>query len=79
MDYKRIEDKEAINVLQNLKDDKEDALRDYFIASLALSIDIRVLLRKIYKEMKKVPQNLVTDPSKAKKNDIVIGKDSENK
>jgi len=76
VDYKRIEDKEAINVLQNLKEGtKEDVLNDYFIASLALSIDIRVLLRRILKELKKVPQNLVTDPSKAKKNDIVIGKE----
>ena len=76
--YKRITDDEVFKVLEDLKNEDEQALAKAIEALLLLELDIRHFLRKIYKNTPKKVRNIVTDPLKAGKNDIVIGNSKSN-
>ena len=76
--YKRITDDEVFKVLEDLKNEDEQALAKAIEALLLLELDIRHFLRKIYKNTPKKARNIVTDPLKAGKNDIVIGNSKSN-
>ena len=73
--YRRISDSEVFKTLESMKNKDENVMSEVFKTLILLALDIRHFLRKIYKEKNKKLNNLVTDPLKAKKGDIVIGED----
>ena len=74
-EYQRITDKEALNVIQKIKDNDENSLADALRVLIEVTVDTRAFLRKIYKNtLRRKSRNIVTDPTKAKKGDIVVGK-----
>jgi len=73
--YRRITDDEVFKTLESMKNKDENVMSEVFKTLILLALDIRHFLRKIYKEKNKKLNNLVTDPLKAKKGDIVIGED----
>lgn len=70
---RRITDKEVYEAIEAVKNEKEGSIAEALEALLAVTVDTRAFLRKLYKEL--VPmRNTVTDPLKAKVNDVVVGK-----
>jgi hypothetical protein len=70
---RRISDKEVYEAIEAVKKNEENSMAKALVALLAVTVDTRAFLRKLYKEL--VPaRNIVTDPTKAKENDIVVGK-----
>ena len=75
-DYKRITDADVFKVLDSLENQDELAMKEMYNTQMLLLLDIRHFLRKIYRETSKSKlTNIVTDPTKAKENDVVVGKD----
>ena len=73
-EYKRITDDEVFKVLEDLKNEDEQALGNTMKAILLLQLDLRHFMRKVYKNMVKKPRSkTVTDPLKAKEGDVIIG------
>lgn len=73
-EYRRITDKEIYEVIEKVKRNEEGSVADALEALLAVAVDTRAFLRKVYKTVSiKRRKNIVKDPVKAKKNDIVIG------
>jgi hypothetical protein len=77
-DYKRVTDDEVFQLLEDLKTNSDEKILEKMNQTiLLLLLDTRHFLRKIYKQ---IPNNnlnnIVTDPLKAKKNDIITGKEN---
>jgi hypothetical protein len=68
----RITDQEVYDAIEAIEKDDELSLKKAIKALLAITVDTRVLVRKVFKGEK--PRTKVyTDPSKAPKNGIIIG------
>ena len=75
-EYKRITDTDVFKVLDSLENQDELSMKEMYNTQMLLLLDIRHFLRKMYKESsRKKLTNIVTDPSKATKNDVVVGKE----
>lgn len=68
----RITDKEVYDAIQAVKNNDENSMEKAIVTLLAVTVDTRAFLRKLYKEI--VPtRRIVTDPTLAKKGDVVVG------
>ena len=70
----RITDKEVYDAIEAVRNNQEDSIGRALITLLAVTVDTRAFLRKLYKEL--IPtKRIVTDPTKARKGDVVVGKE----
>lgn len=79
LEKKRIQDQKIYDTIERLeKSDDTLTMNKIYAQTLEILVDTRALLRRVYKEVKpKRAKNIVTDPLKAKKGDIVVGKDND--
>jgi len=75
----RITDDKIRNVIQKVENNEEGSIGEALKALLEVTLDTRAFLRKVYKSVarKRRPTNVVNDPLKAKKGDIVTGNDQD--
>jgi len=69
---RRISDKEVYDAIDALKENEEGSLEKALIAQLALGVDTRAFLRKLYKELIPARKKTYTDPLKTKKDEDVV-------
>lgn len=48
---KRITDVEVYNTIEKVKNDDENSMKDALVALLAVTVDTRAFIRKMYKEL----------------------------